>query len=87
MKKAALIVATVAALSSTAVIAPAQARGFHHIGAGVAGAAVATAIAAGVAADAYYGYGPGYGYYAPGYVYAPGYAVYGPGIYRGWRPY
>jgi len=84
MKKAALIIATVAALSSTAVIAPAQARGLH-----LGGAAVATAIAAGVAANAYYGYGPGYGYYAPGYAYvAPGYVVYGPGIYNGgWRPY
>jgi hypothetical protein len=84
MKKAAILVAAIAALSSTAVIAPAQARGLHHVG----GVAVAAAVAAGVAADAYAnGYGP-YGYYAPGYIYAPGYVVYGPGIYhRGLYPY
>jgi hypothetical protein len=82
MKKAAILVAAIAALSSTAVTAPAQARGLHH----GAGLAVAAAVAAGVAADAYAnGYGP-YGYYAP--VYAPGYVVYGPGIYhRGFYPY
>jgi hypothetical protein len=72
MKKVAILVAAIAALSSTAVTAPAQARGFHH----GAGLAVAAAVAAGVAADAY----------ANGYVYAP--VVYGPGIYRrGFYPY
>jgi hypothetical protein len=76
MKKAALLLATVATLAA-AVSAPAEARGLRHRGAGLATAA-AVAVAATVAAEAY-GYGPGYGYYgAPGYYGSPVY-------YGGWR--
>ena len=74
MKKAALLLTTVATLAA-AVSAPAEARGFRHRGAGLATVA---AVAATVAAEAY-GYGPGYGYYG-----APGY--YGGPVYQGgWR--
>ena len=80
MKKAALILATFATLAAVAT-APAEARGLHHRGAGLATAA-AVAVAATVAAEAY-GYGPGYGTY---YGAAP--LVYGaPVYYGGWRPY
>jgi hypothetical protein len=77
MKKAALIIATIAALGATAVTAPAEARG----GRGFGGAGIGLGIAAGaLAAGAYGAYGPGYGYgYGPRY-YAPRYA-YGDGYY------
>jgi hypothetical protein len=74
MKKTLAVLATVATLGSTAVSAPAEARG---IGPGLAFGLAAGAIAAG-AFGAYgpYYYGPGYGYY--GY---PAYYDYGPGPY------
>jgi hypothetical protein len=86
MKKAALIIATIATLGATAITAPAEARG----GRGFGGAGIGLGIAAGaLAAGAAYGaYGPGYGYgYGPRY-YAPRYA-YGDGYYyrRGPRYY
>jgi hypothetical protein len=76
MKKAALIIATIAALGATAVTAPAEARGR-----GFGGAGIGLGIAAGaLAAGAYGAYGPGYGYgYGPRY-YGPRYA-YGDGYY------
>jgi hypothetical protein len=86
MKKTLAVLATVAAVGATAMIAPpAQARG---LGPGLAFGLAAGAIAAG-AAGAYGYYGPGYGYYGygpryygPAY-YAPGpYAYYGGPYYR-----
>jgi hypothetical protein len=83
MKKTILIIATVAGLAAAAS-APAEARGFGFHGGGFRGihggfgihhgyGIAAAAVAAGVAADAYYG---GYGYsYAPVY-YAPTYYGY-----------
>ena len=59
MKKAALILATVAALGAAAT-APAEARGLRG-GAALLGAAVATAV---VVDSLSYGYGPDY-YYGP----------------------
>ena len=76
MKKAALLLATVATLAA-AVSAPAEARGFRHRGAGLATVA-AVAVAATVAAKAY-GYGPGYGYYGAPVYYG------GPVYHGGWR--
>jgi hypothetical protein len=77
MRKAAITLATVAALAATAVAAPspAEARRFGPaLGFGIA----AGLIGAGLAASTYpaYAYGPGYGYYGPGYGY------YGPRTYR-----
>lgn len=83
MKKTALVLATVAALGTAAVIsAPAEARGWRGPGIGLG-------IAAGaLAAGAYGAYGP-YGYYGRPRYYAPGpYAYYGgPRYYRHYRPY
>jgi hypothetical protein len=83
MKKAALILATVATLAAAAS-APAEARGLRG-GAAIAAAAVAAAVVA----DSYgYGYGPGYGsyYYGAAPVYYGG-PVYYRGYHRGWRHY
>jgi hypothetical protein len=96
MKKAALILTTVAALGATAVTAPAEARRGWGPGAAIGFGLAAGALAAG-AYGAYgpyygYGYGPGYGYYRPRY-YRPAYYGYGPGPYayyggpRYYRPY
>jgi hypothetical protein len=85
MKRTLAILGTVAALATTTVAAPAQARG---IGPGLAFGLAAGALAAGAiaASHPYYGYyGPGYGYYGPRYYAAPGYAYYygdGPYYYR-----
>src|SRR5260370_20965680 len=75
MKKTLAILGTVAALATTTVAAPAQARG---IGPGLAFGLAAGALAVGALAVSHpYGYyGPGYGYYGPRY-YGPGYAYYG----------
>src|SRR5258707_11031885 len=86
MKKTLAILGTVAALATTTVAAPAQARG---IGPGLAFGLAAGALAVGALAVSHpYGYyGPGYGYYGPGYgyygprYYGPGYAYYGGGPY------
>jgi hypothetical protein len=63
MRNIALVLSTVAALATTAVItSPAQARGGRNaaIGVGIAAGVLGTAAAA----NAYHnGYGPGYGYY------------------------
>jgi CRP-like cAMP-binding protein len=81
MKKAAVIVATIAALGALAVAAPAEARG--GFGPGIGFGIAAGALAAG-AYGAYgpYGYGPGYGYYGPRY-YRPAYYGGPYGYYRG----
>jgi hypothetical protein len=92
LKKAVLMLATVATVGATAMTAPAEARGRGW----GPGPAIGLGIAAGaLAAGAYgaygpYGYGPYYGhrrYYRPayyGYGYGPGpYAYYaGPRFYR-----
>jgi hypothetical protein len=88
MKKAALIIATVAALGVTAVTAPAEARGFRGFG----GAGIGLGLAAGVLAAGAYGayspYGYGYGPRYYGYGYGPRYYGYGPGYaYRGYPRY
>ena len=80
MKKAAIILATVAVLGATAVTAPAEARGGF-------GPALGFGLAAGALAAG--AYGP-YGYYGygPRYAYGPGpYAYYGgpPRYYYGPR--
>jgi hypothetical protein len=85
MRKAAIIVAAVAALA-TATVAPAEARGWRGgWGPGIGFGLLAGALAAG----AYGAYGP-YGYYGYGpryYSYGPGpYAYYG-GPYYGPRRY
>jgi hypothetical protein len=84
MKKTLAVLATVAAVGASAVIAPAPAEA-RGIGPGLAFGLAAGALAAGAAASAYgpYYYGPGYGYYGPRY-YAPAY--YEPYAYYG-RPY
>jgi hypothetical protein len=80
MKKTLAALGTVAALATTTVAAPAQARG---IGPGVAFGLAAGALTAGaIAASHPYYYGPGYyGYYGPRY-YSPGYAYYGGPYYH-----
>jgi hypothetical protein len=81
MKRTLAILGTVAALATTTVAAPAQARG---IGPGLAFGLAAGALTAGAiaASHPYYGYyGPGYGYYGPRYYYGPGYAYYSDGPY------
>ncbi len=95
MKKAALILATVAAIGTTAVTAPAEARGWGRgWGPGPQSALVLPQVrwprGPMVRTDRtgygygprYYGYGPGYGYYRPRY-YRPAYygGYYGPGPY------
>jgi len=97
MRKAAVILATVATLGATLAAAPAEARYYRGggwgwgpgIGFGIAaGALTAGAIAAGAYGPYGYGYGPGYGYYGPRYVYGPGpYAYYGGPRYYGPRYY
>jgi hypothetical protein len=88
MKKTLAVLGTVAALATTVVAAPAQARG---IGPGLAFGLAAGALTAGaIAATHPYYYGPGYGYYGPRYYYGPGYAYYGEPYYRRhyyYRPY
>jgi hypothetical protein len=80
MKRTLAALGTVAALATTTVAVPAQARG---IGPGLAFGLAAGALTAGAIAAShpyYYGYGPGY--YGPRY-YSPGYAYYGgPYYYR-----
>ena len=84
MKKTLAVLATVAAVSTAAVVAPspAEARG---IGPGLAFGLAAGAITAGaLAATSPYYYGP-YGYYGPPayYAYDPGpYAYYGGPVYH-----
>jgi hypothetical protein len=84
MKKTLAVLATVAAVSTAAVVAPspAEARG---IGPGLAFGLAAGAITAGaLAATSPYYYGP-YGYYGPPayYAYGPGpYAYYGGPVYH-----
>jgi hypothetical protein len=89
MRKIILTLAAVAAVG-TAVVAPAEARGFGRgaaIGAGIGAAAIGAAVAAGAYNSGYYGngyYGPGYGYAAPddGYYTDPGYYNDGPPVYQ-----
>jgi hypothetical protein len=90
MRKIILTLAAVAAVG-TAVVAPAEARGFGRgaaIGAGIGAAALGAAVAAGAYnSGGYYGngyYGPGYGYAAPddGYYTDPGYYNDGPPVYQ-----
>ena len=78
MRKAAVILATVATLGATLAAAPAEARyyrgGGWGWGPGIGFGIAAGALAAGAAYGAYgpSGYGPGYGYYGPRDVYGPG---------------
>jgi hypothetical protein len=93
MRKALMILATIAAVGATAVTAPAPAEA-RGLGPGLAFGLAAGALTAGAIAGAYgpyygygprYGYGPGYGYYGypAGYAYGPGpYAYYGGPYYR-----
>jgi hypothetical protein len=86
MRRAWMILATVAAVGATAVTAPAPAEA-RGLGPGLAFGLAAGALTAGAIAGAYgpyYGYGPGYGYYGyPAYGYGPGpYAYYGGPYYR-----
>ena len=93
MRKAALILATVATLGVAAVTGPAPAEARGGFGPGLAGGLIAGALIGGIASNAY-GYGPGYGYYgsgyAPGYYgggYAPAYyGGYSSGYYDGYAP-
>jgi hypothetical protein len=83
MKKTAIATLVLAALATTTILAPAEARG----GRGFGGAAIGFGIAAGaLAAGAYGAYGPGYGYgpryYAPRYAYGDGYYRCGPRYYN-----
>ena len=90
MRKAAVILATVATLGVSAVASPAPAEARGGFGPGLAGGLIAGALIGGIASNAY-GYGPGYGYdgggYAPGYYgggYAPAYyGGYSSGYYDG----
>src|SRR5882757_7196124 len=95
MKRAALVLATVATLGVTAVAAPAPAEARGGFGPGLAGGLIAGAGYYDGYAPAYYGgYAPAYyGGYAPAYygyryrrVYRPAYAYYGgPRYYGGWH--
>ena len=82
MKRTALILATVAAIGTAAISAPAEAGGWGHRGWGPGigfGLAAGALTAGAIAASQPYYYGPGYGYYGPRYYYGPGpYAYYGP---------
>jgi len=80
MKKVAVVFSAAAALFITAVSTanPAEARGRRGSGP-VVGGLVAGAEIGGLASRAY-GYGPGYGYYRPGYG-SYGYDGYGYGAY------
>jgi hypothetical protein len=88
MRKAAIIVAAIAALA-TAIVAPAEARGWRGggWGPGIGFGLLAGALAAGAYGAygpyGYYGYGPRYyGYYGPGpYAYYGGPYYYGPRRY------
>lgn len=87
MKRTALILATVAALGTAAVSAPAEARHRGGWGPGIGFGLAAGALAAGaLAASQPYYYGRDYGYYGPRYYrrayYGPSpYAYYGPRYY------
>jgi hypothetical protein len=71
MKKAALVLSTIA-LAGSAMVAPVP------VGTRV-GDLVAAAVVGGLTSTAYtYGYGPGYRYYGSNYAYGPGYFGYGP---------
>ena len=94
MKRTALVLATVAALGTALVSAPAEAH-YRGWGPGIGFGLAAGALAAGAfAATQPYYYGPRYGYYAPRYhrrvYYAPrpytyyGPRYYGPRYYYGW---
>jgi hypothetical protein len=91
MKRAALVLGTVATLGVTAVAAPAPAEARGGFGPGLAGGLIAGALIGDLASTAY-GYGPGYGYYggyAPAYYddNAPGYyGGYEPAYYSGYAP-
>lgn len=84
MRKAAAIIATVAALGVGAIASPAPAEARGGFGPGLAGGLIAGAVIGGIASNAY-GYGPGYGYYGGGY--APAYyGGYSSGYYDGYAP-
>jgi hypothetical protein len=80
MKKTLTVLATVAALGATTMVAPAEAHGRHGWGgAGLAFGLAAGALTAGAIAASRPYYGP---YYGPGYYGAGPYAYYGGPIYR-----
>jgi hypothetical protein len=96
MRRTALILATVAALGTAVVSAPAEARygrGWGW-GPGIGLGIAAGALTAGAIAASQPYYGPGYGYYGPryrrayyGYGYGGGPYAYGPGYGYGPRYY
>jgi hypothetical protein len=76
MKKAAVILASIAAIGATVVSVPADARGWRHGYGWGPGPAIGFGLAAGaLAAGAVGAYGP---YYGPGYYGGPRYYGYGP---------
>lgn len=78
MKKSLLALAAIATMAASAV-APAPAHAQRGVAAGVAAGIIGGAIVGGaLASPYYYGPGPGYGYYGPGY-YPPRYYAPGPG--------
>jgi hypothetical protein len=97
MRRTALILATVAALGTAVVSAPAEARYYGRgwgWGPGIGLGLAAGALTAGAIAASQPYYGPGYGYYGPryrrayyGYGYGPGPYAYGPGYGYGPRYY
>ncbi|QUS39911.1 hypothetical protein RPMA_14515 [Tardiphaga alba] len=98
MKKAAIILASLAAIGTATIAAPAEAHGWRHgYGGWGPGPAIGFGIAAGALAAGAYGpyygpryYGPRYGYYGPRYYrpayyggyYGPRYGYGGPRYYR-----
>src|SRR5438067_2074743 len=91
MRKAALALVAAAVLGFTAIAAPSPAEARWRGGGffpAVAGGLIAGAVIGGLASNAY-AYGPGYGYYGPGYYdgYAPAYyGGYAPAYYGGYAP-
>jgi hypothetical protein len=73
MRKTLMALAAVATLAVSAVAAPAPAHAQRGVGAGIAAGIIGGAIVGGALAGPGYYYGPGYGYYGPGYVADPGY--------------
>jgi hypothetical protein len=84
MKRALTALAATAAIAGAAFATPstAEARGWHHHGGWGWGPAVVGGLAAGALLGGAYAYGPGYGYYRPGY-YAYGDCY----VRRRWTPY
>lgn len=74
MKNTLMAAAAVATLAISSLVAPAPAHAQRGLGAGIAAGVIGGALIGGALAGPRY-YGPGYGYYGPGY--GPGYGYYG----------